>query len=95
MGSTGLVEVEIHNVFYLPRDHLIDVSRDFVGAVLSSQVTALLSLGSIGLTKLEIMAFVISVPVPIPFPIPLRMPRFQCRDLQMARKVFVAPRTKG
>ena len=45
-------------------------------------MTTLLSLGSIGLMELEIMAFVISVPIPIPFPIP--MPRFQCRDLQMA-----------
>ena len=41
-------------------------------------MTTLLSLGSIGLMELEIMAFVISVPIPI------SMPRFQCRDLQMA-----------
>ena len=35
-------------------------------------MTALLSLRSIGLVELEIMAFVISVPIPVPIP----MPRF-------------------
>ena len=47
-------------------------------------MTALLSLGSIGLMKLEIMAFVISVPIPVPFSIPIPIPRFKCRGLQMA-----------
>ena len=47
-------------------------------------MTIMLSLGSIGLMELEIMAFVISVPIPVPFPIPIPMLRFQCRDLQMA-----------
>ena len=68
----------------MPRDHNINESREFVGEVLSSLVIILLSLGSIGLMELEIMAFVISVPIPIPFPIPIPMLRFQCRDLQMA-----------
>ena len=63
------------------------MSRDFVGGFLSSYVTALLSLGSIGLMVLEIMAFLISVPIPVPIPIPIPMPRFQCRGLQMARYV--------
>ena len=40
-------------------------------------MTTLLSLGSIGLMELEIMAFVISVPIPIPFPIPIQMPTQQ------------------
>ena len=48
-------------------------------------VTTLLSVGSIGLMELEIMAFVISVPILVPIPIPIPMLRFQCRDLQMAR----------
>ena len=56
------------------RDHDIKLSCDFVGGVLSSYVTTLLSLGSIGLMELQIMTFLISVPIPIPFPIP--MPRF-------------------
>ena len=43
-----------------------------MGGVLSSCVTTLLSLGSIGSMKLEIMTLVISVPIPIPIP----MPRF-------------------
>ena len=60
------------------------MSQDFVGGVLSSLVTTLLSLGSIGLMELETMTFVISVPIPIPFPIPIPMPRFKCRGLQMA-----------
>ena len=46
--------------------------------------TTLLSLGSIGLMELKIMAFVKSVSIPIPFAIPIPMPRFQCRGLQMA-----------
>ena len=66
--------------FIFSRDHDIEESRDFVGGVLSSCVTTLLSLGSIGPMELEIMTFVISVPIPIPIP----MPRFQCRGLQMA-----------
>ena len=44
----------------------------------------MLSLGSIGLMELEIMAFVISVQIPILFPIPIRIPRFQRLNLQMA-----------
>ena len=56
----------------MSRDHDIEVSRDFVGGVLSSLVTTLLSLGFIGLMELEIMSFVISIPIPIPIP----MPRF-------------------
>ena len=35
-------------------------------------MTALISLGSIGLMELEIMVFVILVPVPILIPIPIR-----------------------
>ena len=68
----------------MSRDHNIEESRDFVGGVLLSLVTTLLSLGSIGLIELEIMTFVISVP--IPFPIPIPMPRLLCRGLQMAMK---------
>ena len=50
---------------------------------------SLLSLGSIGLMKLEIMTFAISVP--FPFPIPIPMPRFQYRGLQMAiNQLFIA-----
>ena len=52
----------------MSRDHDIEESRDFVGGVLSSYVTTLLCLGSIGLMELEIMTFVISVPIPIPMP---------------------------
>ena len=40
--------------FYLSRDHSVDVSRDFVGGVPSSQVTILLSLGFMGLVKVNI-----------------------------------------
>ena len=61
-------------MFYLSCDHNVEVSRDFVSGVLSTQATTLLSLGSIGLMELKIMVFVISVP--IPFPIPIPMPRF-------------------
>ena len=64
----------------MPRDHNIEVSRDFVDGVLSSYVNILLSLGPIGLMELEIMIFVISVPIPIPFSIPIAMPRFQCQE---------------
>ena len=64
------------------REHVVDVSCDFVGGVPSSYVTTLLSLGSIDLMELQIMAFVIWVQIPIPIPIP--MLRFQCRCLQMA-----------
>ena len=74
-------------MFYLSCDHNVEVSRDFVGGVLSTQATTLLSLGSIGLMELKIMVFVISVP--IPFPIPIPMPRFQCRGLQMAFLLFI------
>ena len=56
------------------------VSHGFVVGVLSSLVTTLQSLESIGLVELEIIAFVISVPIPISFP----MMRFHCRGLQMA-----------
>ena len=41
-------------VFDLSRDHVNDVSRDFADGVPLSQVTTLLSLGSIGLVKVEI-----------------------------------------
>ena len=53
LGAMGLLNVEIKR-FDLTRDHVIDASRDFVGKVLSSKVTILLSLGSIGLVKVEI-----------------------------------------
>ena len=43
-----------YTVFYLSRDHLVNVSREFVGGVLSSQVTTLLSLGFIDLVKVKI-----------------------------------------
>ena len=72
--------------FYLSRDHNIEESCDFVGGVLSSKVTTLLTLGSIGLMELEIMTLVILVLIPIPIPIP--MPRFQCRGLQRLEKLF-------
>ena len=45
---------ESGDVFYLSRDHDIEVSRDFVGGVLSAEVTNWLNLGSIGLTKVKI-----------------------------------------
>ena len=67
----------------MSRDHDIEMSRDFVGGVLSSLVTTLLSLGFIGLMELEIISFVISIPIPIPIP----MPRFQCLGLQMATSI--------
>ena len=41
-------------VFDLSRDHVNDVSRDFADGVSLSQVTTLLSLGSIGRVKVEI-----------------------------------------
>ena len=51
-----------YNVSYLPRDHDIEVTRDFaVGP-------RILPLGSIGLTEVEIMALVIPVSIPIPVP---------------------------
>ena len=50
----------------MSRDHDIQVSHDFVGAVPLCKVTTLLSLESIGLMELEIIAFVISVPIPFP-----------------------------
>ena len=56
--------------FYLSRDNNIEESRDFVGGVLSFCINTLLSLGSKGLTELEIMTFVLLVPIPTP--------RFQC-----------------
>ena len=43
--------------FYLSCDHLVDVSRDFLGGVPSSKVTTLLSLGLIGLVKVKIQRF--------------------------------------
>ena len=51
-----------------------------LGGVPLSLVTTQLSLGSIGLMELKIMAFVISLSTPMPIP----MLRFQCRGLQMA-----------
>ena len=51
----------------MPPDYDIDVPHDFVRGVPTSYTT-LLSLGSIGLVKLEIIAFVISVPIPTPIP---------------------------
>ena len=62
-----------YNIFYL--------SRDFVGGVPLSYNTTLLSLRSIGLMKVEIMAFVISVQILIPIPIPT----LKCLGLQMAQ----------
>ena len=41
----------------MSRDHLIEVSLDFLRGVSSSQVTTLLSLGSTGLVKVEIKRF--------------------------------------
>ena len=79
LGYTGVMIVEIYRFLFVTWP-LGRLSRDFVGGVLSSYVITLLSLGSIGLAELEIMAFVISVPIPIPVP----MPRFQCPGLQMA-----------
>ena len=70
-----------YNMFYLSRDHNIDMSRDFVGGVALSYNTTLLSLRSIGLMEVEIMAFVISVQILIPIPIP----RLKCLGLQMAQ----------
>ena len=55
-----------YNVFDLSRDQVIDVPLDFVGGVPLSQVTNELNLSSIGLVKMKIMAFIISVSVPIP-----------------------------
>ena len=49
-------------------DHDVEVSHDFVGGVPLSYVTTMLSLVSIGLMELEIMAFVVSVPISIPMP---------------------------
>ena len=45
--------------FYLPCDHLLDVSRDFLDGVPSSKVTTLLSLGFIGLVKGKIQRFLL------------------------------------
>ena len=47
------MNVEIKR-FYLILDHVTDVSRDFVSEALSSEVPSQLSLGSIGLVKVEI-----------------------------------------
>ena len=47
------MNVEIKR-FDLKSDHVIDVSRDFVGEVPSSEITTQLSLGCIGLVKVEI-----------------------------------------
>ena len=68
-------------MFYLSRDLDIDMSRDFVGGVPLSYDTIHLSLRSIGLMEVEIMAFVISVQILIPIP----MPRLKCLGLQMAQ----------
>ena len=46
-----------YNAFYLPRDHVIEVSLDFVGVVTSSWVTILLVLGALGRVKIEIQRF--------------------------------------
>ena len=47
-------------MLYLSLDHLVDVSRDFVGGVPSSKVTTLLSLRFIGLVKVKINVFYLS-----------------------------------
>ena len=49
-----------YNVFYLPHDHMIKVSRDPVGVVHSSWVTTLPSLATMGLVKMKIITFFIS-----------------------------------
>ena len=68
----------MYNVFCLPSDLDLAVSRDFGGGVPSS---TLLSLGSIGLMEVEIMAFIISIQIPIP--------RLQCQGLQtVAEYIF-------
>ena len=51
--AVDLVDVEIKR-FDLICDHVIDISRDFACEVLSSYVTIQLSLGFIGLVKVEI-----------------------------------------
>ena len=43
--------------FWFSRDHVIEVSRDFVGVISSSPVTILLRLGAMGLVKMEIKRF--------------------------------------
>ena len=53
LGVVYLVNGETKR-FDLTRDHVTDVSRDFAGEVLSSQVTTQPSLGSIDLVKAEI-----------------------------------------
>ena len=70
--ESGDIPVFICHVTVISKSHV-----NFMGEVLSSLVIILLSLGSIGLMELEIMAFVISVQIPIPFPIPIPMLRFQ------------------
>ena len=65
----------------MSRDDDIDMSRDLVGGVPLSYDTTLLSLRSIGLMEVEIIAFVISVQILIPIP----MPRLKCLGLQMAQ----------
>ena len=70
----------MYNVFYLPSDLDLAVSRDFGGGVPSS---TLLSLGSIGLMEVEIMAFIMSIQIQIP------IPRLQCQGLQtVAEYIF-------
>ena len=78
--------------FYLPPDHNIEVSRDFVGGwgplILSDRpakfgVHRPYGTGNNGVYNISSN--------PFPFPIPTPMPRFQCRGLQMAiPKCFVS-----
>ena len=54
LGSRGLKKKWRYNVFQFSRDQVVNVSPDFVGEVHSSHVITLLSLGYIGLMKVEI-----------------------------------------
>ena len=46
-----------YNIFELSRDQVVDVSRELVSGVSSSKVTKILSLGYLGLVKVDISDF--------------------------------------
>ena len=52
-----LCESKDRKLFDLSGDYVVDVSCDFVDEISSSYATTLLSLGSVGLVKVEILRF--------------------------------------